>query len=68
MPILLSTPLQPAAKIRDRVKLPPAWARHRPGHRPLRERVMFVGRFDLAILSGPLAFLAVRLRLPVFAG
>ena len=59
MPILLSIPFQPAAKItakiRDQGKLPPARTRHRPGQRPLHERVMFGERVDWAILSGPLA-------------
>ena len=82
MPILLSIPFQPAAKIatkiRDQGKLPPARTRHRPDQRPLHERVMFGERVDWAILSGPLAlpgFTAGKailagpvMRLPVFAG
>ena len=82
MLILLSIPFQPVAKITakimDQGKLPPARTRHRPGQRPLHERVMFGERVDLSILSGPLAlpgltagkaFLGGRvMRLPVFAG
>ncbi|MBD0865455.1 MAG: hypothetical protein GDA36_07550 [Rhodobacteraceae bacterium] len=48
----MSIPLQPAAKIRGRGKLPPARNLHRPDQRPLRDSVIFRGSFDWAILSG----------------